>query len=155
MLVAVYSITFMGTCSPIHFRSAAAGIALLCVALSFTSSNGFAFLVGGKSAGIHGLLPFLLIGIGVDDCFVISSCIDQTNPTDPVEKRMYDGVKKAGSSVTITSLTNAIAFFLGCMSSLQALSSFCMFAGLGVLGLYFSSMTIFTAFMVWDISRQV
>ena len=69
MLVAVYSITFMGTCSPIHFRSAAAGIALLCVALSFTASNGFAFLVGGKSAGIHNLLPFLLIGIGVDDCF--------------------------------------------------------------------------------------
>ena len=68
---------------------------------------------------------------------------------------MYDGVKKAGSSVTITSLTNAIAFFLGCMSSLEALSSFCMFAGLGVLSLYFSSLTIFTAFMVWDIKRQV
>lgn len=76
MLVAVYCIIFMGTCSPIHFRSAAAGIALLCVGLSFASSNGFAFLVGGKSAGIHNLLPFLLIGIGVDDCFVISSCID-------------------------------------------------------------------------------
>lgn len=145
----------MGTCSPIHFRSAAAGIALLCVGLSFAASNGFAFLVGGKSAGIHNLLPFLLIGIGVDDCFVISSCLDQTNPLDSVEKRMYDGIKKAGTSITITSLTNAVAFFLGTVSSLEALSSFCMFAGLGILALYFSSMTLFTAYMVYDLRRQV
>lgn len=68
---------------------------------------------------------------------------------------MYEGIKKAGSSITITSLTNAIVFFLGLLCSLEALSSFCMFAGLGVLALYFSSMTLFTAFMVWDITRQV
>jgi len=84
-LVAVYTIIFMGGCSPIHFRSAAAGITLLCVGLSFGASNGFAYLVGGKSAGIHNLLPFLLIGIGVDDMFVISSNIDQTNPRLTVE----------------------------------------------------------------------
>jgi len=68
---------------------------------------------------------------------------------------MYEGIKKAGTSITITSLTNTIAFFLGCLSSLEALSSFCMFAGLGIIGLYFTSMTLFTAFMVWDIARQV
>lgn len=75
-LVSVYCIVFMGSFSPIHFRSAAGGIALLCVALSFASSSGFAYLVGAKSAGIHNLLPFMLIGIGVDDMFVISSAID-------------------------------------------------------------------------------
>ena len=87
-LVAVYCIVFMGSWSPIHFRSAAAGIALLCVGLSFASSSGLAYLVGGKSAGIHNLLPFMLIGIGVDDMFVISSAIDQTDARHSVEKRM-------------------------------------------------------------------
>lgn len=154
MLVAVYCIVFMGGCSPIHFRSAAAGITLLCVGLSFGASNGLAFLVGGRSAGIHNLLPFLLIGIGVDDMFVISSNIDQTDPRWPVEKRMRVGLQHAGSSITITSLTNAIAFFLGCTSSLEALSSFCFFAGLGVLMLYLTSLSVFSAFMVWDIRRQ-
>lgn len=91
-LVAVYCILFMGSCSPIHFRSAAAGITLLCVGLSFGSSNGLAYLVGAKSAGIHNLLPFLLIGIGVDDMFVISSNIDQTDPRLSVEKRMMIGL---------------------------------------------------------------
>jgi len=152
-LVAVYCILFMGSCSPIHFRSAAAGITLLCVGLSFGASNGLAYLVGGKTAGIHNLLPFLLFGIGVDDMFVISSNIDQTDPRLPVEKRMMIGMQHAGSSITITSFTNAIAFFLGCTSSLDALSSFCFFAGLGVIMLFLSSISVFSAFMVWDIRR--
>ena len=71
-LVAVYCIFFMGSCSPIHFRAAAAGIALLCVGLSYGASSGLAYFVGAKSAGVHNILPFLLIGIGVDDCFVIA-----------------------------------------------------------------------------------
>jgi len=153
-LVAIYCIFFMGSCSPIHFRSGAAGITLLCVGLSYGSSNGLAYLVGGKTAGIHNLLPFLLIGIGVDDMFVISSNIDQTDPRLPVEKRMMIGLQHAGSSITITSFTNAIAFFLGCTSSLDALSSFCFFAGLGVLMLFLTSISVFSAFMVWDIKRQ-
>jgi len=68
---------------------------------------------------------------------------------------MMEGMKHAGSSITITSFTNAIAFFLGCTSSLEALSSFCFFAGLGVLMLYLTSISVFSAFMVWDIRRQM
>jgi len=75
-LVAVYTILFMGGFSPIHFRSAAAGITLLCVGFSYAASAGLAYMLGWQSAGIHSLLPFLLIGIGVDDMFVISAAID-------------------------------------------------------------------------------
>ena len=72
-LVSVYCIVFMGSCSPIHFRSAAAGITILCVILSYAAANGLSYMVGFKSAGIHNLLLFLLLGIGVDDMFVIAS----------------------------------------------------------------------------------
>jgi len=153
-LVAIYCILFMGGFSPIHFRSAAAGITLLCVGLSYTASSGLAFYLGWKTAGIHGLLPFLLIGIGVDDMFVISAAIDQTDANLSVEERMKEGIMHSGSSITITSFTNAIAFLLGCTTSLDALSSFCFFAGIGVIFLYISAITIFSSFMAWDIKRQ-
>ena len=104
-------------------------------------------------SNIHQLLPFLLIGIGVDDMFVIASAIDQTDAHQTVERRMSDGLRQSGSSVTITSLTNAIAFFIGVDSSINALSSFCLFAGVGVIFLYLSSLTIFSAFMAYDINR--
>ena len=153
-LVAVYCILFMGSFSPIHFRSAAAGITLLCVMLSYAASSGLAFLLGFQQAGIHSLLPFLLIGIGVDDMFVLSSAVDQTDATQSVSTRMKIGMMHAGSSITITSLTNIIAFLLGATGSLNALASFCFFAALGILCLYFSTISIFAAFMVWDLKRQ-
>lgn len=68
---------------------------------------------------------------------------------------MREGMIHAGASITITSFTNAAAFFLGCTSSIDALSSFCFFCGLGVIALFFSSITIFSAFMVWDLRRQL
>jgi predicted RND superfamily exporter protein len=95
----------------------------------------------------------MLIGIGVDDMFVISQQIDQTNPRDSIEKRMQDCMMSAGASITITSLTNAAAFFLGCLSQVEGLRSYYFFCGLGVIMLFFSSITIFSAFIVWDIKR--
>ena len=154
-LVALYSIIMMGSCSPLHFRSAAAGIALLCVGLSYGSSGGLAYLLGWRSAGVHEILPFLFIGIGIDDCFVIANALDQTDPRKPLKERMRHGMIHAGSSITITSVTNAIAFFLGCSSSLTALSSFCFFAGVGVLMLFLSSISVFSAFMVWELERTM
>ena len=53
--------------------------------------------------------------------FVIANAIDMTDPRQPVHLRMRDAMMKAGSSITITSLTNSIAFFFGCSSSLQSL----------------------------------
>jgi hypothetical protein len=34
--------------------------------------------MGYKTSGVHNLLPFLLLGIGVDDMFVIASAADQS-----------------------------------------------------------------------------
>lgn len=97
----------------------------------------------------------MLFGIGVDDCFVIASAVDQTDPRDAIEVRMKEAMIHAGTSITITSLTNSIAFFLGCLTSLSGLRSFCFFAGVGVLCLYLASMTIFSAALVWDMRRQI
>lgn len=104
-------------------------------------------------AGIHNLLPFLLIGIGVDDMFVISAAVDQTDTKLTAEERVVNGLKHAGPSITITSFTNIIAFWMGASTSLEALKSFCLFAGVGVLMLYLSSLSIYTTFIYWDVQR--
>ena len=75
-MVGTYTFIFLGSFSPIHCRSLAAFFALLSVGLAYTASNGLAIYWGGYTAGINQLLPFLLIGIGVDDAFVIASAVD-------------------------------------------------------------------------------
>ena len=76
ILVSLYCILFMGSFSPIHFRACAGCVTLFCVILSYTASSSILYYIGFQSMRIHFLLPFLLIGIGVDDMFVISAAID-------------------------------------------------------------------------------
>lgn len=46
------------------------------------------------------ILPFILVGIGVDDAFVIVAAYDHTDPSLPVVERVALGVKRCGVSIT-------------------------------------------------------
>ena len=72
----LYSFFVLGNCSPIHMRVLSAMIGLICVGISVCSGYGIAFLAGYKFSKIHGVLPFLILGLGVDDMFVIVNTID-------------------------------------------------------------------------------
>ena len=152
-MVQGYCYIMLGNCSPIHCRCFLASIGLLCVSLSITAGGGVCFAIGQLMSTVHNILPFMLLGIGVDDMFVIVNTIDQTPDHLPPEKRFITGLSHAGPSITITSFTNALAFFFGGFTSLEALNSFCFFACVQVCCLYLSVLTIFSAAMVWDIRR--
>ena len=76
LLIYIYSFFVLGSCSPIHMRVLSAIIGLSCVGLSIATGYGFAFILGFKFSDMHGVLPFLILGLGVDDMFVIVNTID-------------------------------------------------------------------------------
>lgn len=53
----------------------------------------------------------------------------------------------------MTSVTNGVAFFVGAGTVLPSLSSFCIFAGIAILLLFFFQVTFFSAFVVIDYKR--
>jgi patched domain-containing protein len=67
---------------------------------------------------------------------------------------MEEAISHAGPSITITSFTNAVAFFFGSQTSLIALQSFCVFAGIAILMLFYACLTVFSAVLVFDLRRQ-
>jgi hypothetical protein len=58
------------------------------------------------------LFPLFLIflGIGVDDMFVLLSGLASTSTNDDIETRIGKTMKHSGISITITSVTDIVAF---------------------------------------------
>ena len=75
-LVLLYSFLVLGSFSTIHFRAVTSIVGMACVLLSITSGYGIAFALGLKVSQFNNILPFMVLGIGVDDMFVIVNTID-------------------------------------------------------------------------------
>ena len=75
-LVTVYTCIVLGSCSPVHFRAVSAGLGIMCVFLATASGYSISFFFGLKISRLHNIMPFMVLGIGVDDMFVIVNTID-------------------------------------------------------------------------------
>lgn len=136
--------------------------ALVTVGLSIGASFGLSAGAFGLFYGpVHSLLPFILLGIGVDDAFVIVNAFNRERKVKrsaesnaDLAKRAATGLARAGSSITVTSLTDLVAFGISSSSSLPALASFCGYAAIGIFFLWLFSATFFTATLVLDERRQ-
>lgn len=135
--------------------------AIVTVGLSIGAGFGVASAMGLFFGPVHSLLPFILLGIGVDDAFVIVNAFDRERKVSRSSESNQDlavragkGLARAGASITVTSLTDIVAFGISASSSLPALASFCGYAAVGVFFLWFFASTFFTATLVLDERRQ-
>ena len=59
----------------------------------------------------------------------------------------------SGMAVSVTSVTNIVAFSLGATTVIPALRSFCLFCSVGIMAIFIYTLTFFTACMVIDQRR--
>jgi len=85
------------------------------------------------------VLPFLALGMGVDDLFVIAFAFREVRERTPLKLRASTVPQQvgtcmaiAGSSVTLTSIANFAAFLAGSLVPLPAVRSFCQQAAIDV-----------------------
>jgi predicted RND superfamily exporter protein len=64
---------------------------------------------------------------------------------------MKTAMGKAGVSITFTTLTDMLIFFSCAITNYPALKSFSIFAAIGVLFVYIAVMTLFSAFLSYDL----
>ncbi|KAK3091271.1 hypothetical protein FSP39_018506 [Pinctada imbricata] len=129
---------------------------LLVVGFGLGMSFGLSSAAGWKYGPLHSILPFLLLGIGVDDLFVIHGSLnslshhDHQKPVSEITGRM---LKHAGVSILVTSVTDVMAFGIGATTTLPALKSFCVFSCIGIVGLFCYAATFFVACVTIDLNR--
>ena len=76
------------------------------------------------------LLTSRVSGVGVDDMFILMSGWRQTDLKLSIEERMANTFRSSAISVTITSLTDLLAFCIGATSPFLAVKNFCIYAGM-------------------------
>jgi len=116
------------------------------VGLSIISTFGICGYLGVKTNLVTSVLFLVLLGIGIDDGYVIMGEFGHTKGSP--EERVIKAITKAGSSIAVTSVTGIVAFAGGTTSSLPALRDFCIFASVGIFFDFFYQTTFFIGFLV-------
>ncbi|CAM9503125.1 unnamed protein product, partial [Ectocarpus sp. 13 AM-2016] len=102
VIMVLFVTVALGRCcaGPVERRSllGVGGIVLVVAAglAAYGLNSGF----GVPFTSLSQILPFILVGIGVDDMFVIVAAYDHTDHALPVEEKVALGVKRCGVSVT-------------------------------------------------------
>ncbi|XP_012938856.1 patched domain-containing protein 3 [Aplysia californica] len=112
---------------------------------------GLVTLIGVRYVNIVGVMPFLTLGIGVDDMFLLMNSWSETaaQTTLSVPQRIGMVFRKAGVGISITSLTDFLSFVVGSTSVFKSVSNFCIYAGVGVLLCYVCNATLFGACLTY------
>ena len=100
------------------------------------------------------VVPFLILAIGVDNMFLISRA-ERNVPANVVdmELRVAYALKEIGPSIFTAAFCEALAFFIGMLTDVPALWSFCLVAGLAVVADFLLQITIFLAVLTLDGKR--
>ncbi|XP_062585478.1 patched domain-containing protein 3-like isoform X2 [Saccostrea cucullata] len=115
---------------------------ILAPVLAIASAFGFVSACGVEFTNIVGVMPFLVVGIGIDDMFILMSGMADAPPLTKVsiKERMEFMMKKSGVAITITSLTDLLAFVIGATSVFKSIRNFCIYTGVSVFFCYLNQL---------------
>ncbi|CAJ1445353.1 unnamed protein product [Effrenium voratum] len=135
-VIIVYCAIMIGKMDAVHSGVVLSMVAVLIVGLTIGSTLGLMGYFGVPNGNLNNNLYFLLLGLGVDDAFVLSSEFAR-HLTDTrakgedisIAELIARTARTGGISVLITSATDALAFLVGATTVLPALGWFCTYAG--------------------------
>lgn len=157
VLLLVYATIVLSRRSPfsVHTHGSLALISFSLGGLATLASFGLGLWFGLEFSTVVAILAFLLLGLSVDDTFVIHAAYMEKELMDlPLEERVAKALGRAGSSITVTSMTDMFAFLAGSYTDIPAIQTFCLFAAIGVFFDFLLQITTFVACLVMVAERE-
>jgi predicted RND superfamily exporter protein len=153
----VYSgVAFINIKSGIKSKANVGVVGVLLVMISCLAGLGFSSLCGLPfNPTTTQVLPFLVLGLGVDDMFVMAhtffSIFNQAKYRRlPLHEVSRECLQRVGHSVTLTSLTNSAGFFLAAIIPIPAMRHFALQVGICVVVNYLVILLAFLAYLCID-----
>uniref|UniRef100_A0A0G4GU06 SSD domain-containing protein n=1 Tax=Chromera velia CCMP2878 TaxID=1169474 RepID=A0A0G4GU06_9ALVE len=126
--------------------------------LATAGSAGFLFLLRLPFTAPNLAVPFLVLGIGVDDVFVILSMLQagegKGRSSRGARTRVAEALRDGGPAILMTTATDLIGFAFGFMTPSFAIRNFCAFMIAGLVLGFFLVLTFFMGCLGVDTRRE-
>ncbi|KAI6233026.1 SSD domain-containing protein [Aphelenchoides fujianensis] len=113
--------------------------------MGIAASIGMLNLIGIPYNDVVGVMPFLVVAVGVDNMFLMVAAVRRTNRAHLAEERIGECMSDAAISMFITSLTDAFSFGVGTITTIPAVQIFCIYTALAIILTFIFQITFFTA----------
>uniref|UniRef100_A0A3P9APQ1 SSD domain-containing protein n=1 Tax=Esox lucius TaxID=8010 RepID=A0A3P9APQ1_ESOLU len=102
------------------------------------------------------VIPFLVLAVGVDNIFIIVQTYqrDERMPQEELHQQIGRILGDVAPSMFLSSFSETVAFFLGALSTMPAVRTFSLFAGLAVLIDFLLQISCFISLLGLDARRQ-
>ncbi|XP_022105455.1 protein patched homolog 1-like isoform X2 [Acanthaster planci] len=128
---------------------------VLLVAFSVVASLGFCAWIGLTfNASTTQVLPFLALGVGVDDMFLLAHSSTSVPSEVPLVYKTGEILRRSGVSVLLTSLNNMCAFLLAAVIPIPALRSLSLQFAIVIVFNFLAIVLVFPAILALDIKRR-
>eukprot|EP00035_Acanthoeca_spectabilis_P015158 m.299671 g.299671 ORF g.299671 m.299671 type:complete len:908 (-) comp16299_c0_seq2:26-2749(-) len=155
ILLVMYATAVLSRNSSVHSHGTLALVSFFAVCIAILASFGLGLWFQIPFSSMIFTLAFLLLGLGTDDTFVLVAAFQHKDVLhlEPRE-RVAEAMARAGSSITVTSLTDLVAFLAGSYCSIPVVRAFCQYAAIGVTLDFFLQVTFFSVAMYMSGTRE-
>ena len=127
---------------------------VLSTGMGILAGVGISVLFGVPFISLVGVVPFLVVSIGIDDMFIIVDEFDRQSKSNIPVNRVAFALSKVGATITMTTVTDIIAFLTSATSSFPAIRYFCIYTALCIGIEFMLQITLFVALLSFD-SRRI
>ena len=107
--------------NPLTGHSLLANAGVFAVALGISAGLGLGMWFRVPFLSIVGIVPFLVLGIGIDDMFIMVDELDRQPRELSTTEKIKAVMKHSGATVTMTTMTDLVAFAVSTSSSFPAI----------------------------------
>ncbi|KAI6217302.1 SSD domain-containing protein [Aphelenchoides besseyi] len=113
--------------------------------MGIAAAIGMLNLIGTPYNDVVGVMPFLVVAVGVDNMFLMVAAVRRTNRAHRPADRIGECMSDAAISMFITSLTDAFSFGVGTITTIPAVQIFCIYTALAIVLTFIFQITFFVA----------
>eukprot|EP01055_Gregarina_sp_Pseudo9_P005824 Gregarina_sp_Pseudo_9__5823@NODE_88_length_4393_cov_8_233578_g80_i0_p1_GENE_NODE_88_length_4393_cov_8_233578_g80_i0NODE_88_length_4393_cov_8_233578_g80_i0_p1_ORF_typecomplete_len1374_score274_55Patched/PF02460_18/1_6e100Sterolsensing/PF12349_8/2_9e03Sterolsensing/PF12349_8/5_1e23Sterolsensing/PF12349_8/3MMPL/PF03176_15/5_2e03MMPL/PF03176_15/1_4e07MMPL/PF03176_15/1_7e03MMPL/PF03176_15/4_9e09ACR_tran/PF00873_19/17ACR_tran/PF00873_19/9_8e10SecD_SecF/PF02355_16/6e05SecD_SecF/PF02355_16/2_4e03SecD_Se len=137
LIIATYMILANRTNNLVRSKAFCGFIGSLSALFGFAFGGGICYWLGLRHTPTMHASPFLVLGIGLDNTFVVLNFYTLAHPyTKTPRQRCRMALCEAGLSITNTTFTSIISFLVGAAGPYLAVRNFCLITAMGLFGGY-------------------